>query len=343
MRSIFSKKISISYISAIATIVITCFSTFLVSSFIFKETNNKDLDVSEATNLCNYKVKRLDGYSFIKPLMFVDEECEGDNLAQIKHEINTIIQKHKSMSNVISTSVYLRDYNNGDWMTINDDLQYEPGSLFKVPILIAYLKMSEDIPGLLDQELLFHTPFDIGKNVAFQSKNIQLGHKYKIRELLKYMIAYSDNNATAILNNNLKPEILTKLFLDLNIEVPNPKAKHYYFTPKNYSLFMRAIYNASYLSDENSEFAAELLGKCNFKEGILSGLPKDIKIAHKFGESGTDQERQLHESAIVYLRNKPYLLTIMTKGKDNTSLTNIISEISTAVYNNMLNQAEEVF
>jgi hypothetical protein len=33
----------------------------------------------------------------------------------------------------------------------------------------------------------------------------------------------------------------------------------------------------------------------------------------------------------------------MTKGKDNASLTNIISEISTAVYNNMLNQAEEVF
>ncbi len=62
-----------------------------------------------------------------------------------------------------------------------------------------------------------------------------------------------------------------------------------------------------------------------------------VPIAHKFGESGTPIEMQLHESAIVYLKNKPYLLTVMTKGKDNKTLSKLIGEISAVTYKNMLN------
>ena len=76
-------------------------------------------------------------------------------------------------------------------------------------------------------------PFAINKNVAFHSKEIQLGKRYKIRELLEYMISYSDNNATALLNNNLNPKVLQKLFADLNLEVPDSNAMHYFFTVKD--------------------------------------------------------------------------------------------------------------
>lgn len=336
MSPILTKKLSVSYTAIF--VVISCISTFVITSFINKNENSTDTEDTESSSYCKYKVKRLDGYSYVKPLMFVDEECEGDNLAVSKREINEIIQNYKTMQGVTSASVYLRDYNEGTWTTVNDEIQYEPGSLFKVPILIAYLKMDEEKPGTLEKELSFSQPFSIDKNVAFHSKSIQLGHKYKIRELLKYMISYSDNNATALLNNNLKPEILTKLFSDLNLEIPDIKAKHYYFTSKQYSLFMRALYNASYLSIDNSEFAAELLSTCDFKEGIVRGLPKGTKISHKFGESGTSVEMQLHESAIVYLEGRPYLLTIMTKGKDNKTLSNLIAEISTTVYKNMVSR-----
>jgi beta-lactamase class A len=336
MSPFFSKKLSIAYTAVF--VVVSSIITFVITSFINNKQHDKELEFSSSSNSCNYKVKRLDGYSYIKPLMFVDDECEGDNLAMTKQEINEIIQNYKTMQGVISASVYIRDYSSGTWTSVNDELQYEPGSLFKVPILIAYLKMSEEKPGVLEKELDFNTPFAIDKNVAFRSKGIQLGHKYKIRELLKYMIAYSDNKATALLNNNLKPEVLTKLFADLNLEIPDIKAQHYYFTAKQYSLFMRALYNASYLSIDNSEFAAELLGTCDFKDGIVSGIPKGTKIAHKFGESGTPTEMQLHESAIIYVKDKPYLLTVMTKGKDNKTLSKLIGEISSTVYKNMINQ-----
>ncbi len=336
MSPILSRKLSVPYIVAIVIFAIGM--TLVISSFMDKKEQTKSIEYSESNNSCKYNVKRLDGYSYIRPIMFVDDECEGDNLATSKQEVNEIIQNYKSLQGVISASVYIRDYKEGTWTSLNDEEQFEPGSLFKVPILIAYLKTEEQKPGSLDRELSFDHPFAMDKNVAFKSKSIQLGQKYKVRELLKYMIAYSDNNATALLNNNLKPEILTKLFADLGLQIPDIKAQHYYFTARQYSLFMRSLYNASYLSIDHSELAAELLSTCEFKDGIVNGLPKGIKIAHKFGESGTPQEMQLHESALVYLKDKPYLITIMTKGRDNKTLSKLISEISAKVYNNLASQ-----
>jgi beta-lactamase class A len=136
----------------------------------------------------------------------------------------------------------------------------------------------------------------------------------------------------------MKPEVLQKLFTDLGLEAPNMYATQYFFTTSQYSLFMRAIYNAAYLSIADSEFAAELLSECNFKDGFVSGLPKGTSLIHKFGESGNQVEKQLHESGIIYAYDKPFLLTIMTKGKDNKTLSKLIKEVTENVYMNMANK-----
>ena len=334
MNSLFSKKISIPYI--IGFVLVTALVTFFITNYIEKKEQEKIIELSQANSSCAYKVERLEGYPHIKPLLFVDDVCEGDGLASLKVEMNTIIENYKNYQGVISASVYLKDFSANEWTVLNEEEKYEPGSLFKVPILIAYLKMNEEHPGVLDKEFLYNNPFNIGKAVAFKSKTIQLGKSYKVRELLKYMIEYSDNNATALLNNNLNPDVLIKLFKDLELEIPRVNGKQYFFTTKQYSLFMRAIYNASYLTIDDSEFAADLLCKCEFNDGIRKGVPESVKMAHKFGESGTPTEKQLHESAIVYLNEKPYLLTVMTKGKDNASLSKLIGDISSVVYKNKL-------
>ena len=88
-----------------------------------------------------------------------------------------------------------------------------------------------------------------------------------------------------------------------------------------------------------SEIATKLLSQCDFKEGMLAGLPINTKVAHKFGESGTPQEQQLSESAIIYLNDNPYAITIMTKGKDYKQLPQIIKEISNATYQFMQQNA----
>ncbi len=334
MKSVFLIKLSFVYI--VSLIAFSIGITYLITNYLNTIENEKNN--FENSSSCKYDVKRLDGYNFIKPLMFVDDECEGDDLASTKQEITQVIENYKTTQNVSSASVYIKDYYDGSWTSINGDEKFEPGSLFKVPILIAYLKMEEQIPGTLNKELVFKQNFLINKDVAFESKSIVLGQKYKVSELLKYMISYSDNNATALLNSNLNLNILMKLFSDLGLEKPEASAQNYYFTTRQYSLFMRALYNASYLTINNSEYAVKLLSTSEFKEGIIKGLPKDVKIAHKFGESGNTQEIQLHESAIVYLKDNTYLITVMTKGKDNKILSKLISDISAITYRNLSSQ-----
>jgi beta-lactamase class A len=286
-------------------------------------------------NSCNLNTVRLKGYQLVKPLMFVDSDCEGSDLFPIKEEINQLIHNYTSLQGVTSTAVYLRDFSSSEWISINENELYNPGSLFKVPVLMTYLKMNELSPGVLNKEISYTQRFTLNKAVAFKSKSIQLGKKYKVKELLKYMIEYSDNNATILLTSSLDNAIFIKLFTDFDMKAPIINAEQYQLSAQQYSYFMMAIYNASYLSVENSEYAAELLTKCDFKAGIMMGLPKGIQVAHKFGESGTTIDRQLHESAIVYLDGKSYLLTIMTKGKDLKVLSKLMGDISRLVYSNI--------
>ncbi len=281
---------------------------------------------------CKFDIKRLQGLKYIRPLMFADDECESDDLSGIKLKVSQIINRYKTGGDLATASFYLRRYDNSDWTSLNDEEQFEPGSLFKVPVMVAILKMNEDNPGFLDKKVTCRKKYDVGKEVLYTTKSIEVGKSYTIRELLTYMIKYSDNNATALLQYNMSPQVFQKLFEDFGFKVPNFSDTSYYISVTEYSCFMNAIYNAAYLTIKDSEFAAELLTECNFNDGIVKGIPSKTPIAHKFGEAGNQSERQLHETAIVYLDNCPYLLTVMTKGKSNSTLSQVIAEISQAVY-----------
>jgi beta-lactamase class A len=333
MQRIFKKRIPFLY--TIIFIVFFCCLTYFAMKLNVAQEKEQSLVSAGNLNSCNLNTVRLKGYQLVKPLMFVDSDCEGSDLFPIKEEINQLIHNYTSLQGVTSTAVYLRDFSSSEWISINENELYNPGSLFKVPVLITYLKMNELSPGVLNKEISYTQRFTLNKAVAFKYKSIQLGKKYKVKELLKYMIEYSDNNATILLTSSLDNAIFIKLFTDFDMKAPIINAEQYQLSAQQYSYFMMAIYNASYLSVENSEYAAELLTKCDFKAGIMMGLPKGIQVAHKFGESGTTIDRQLHESAIVYLDGKSYLLTIMTKGKDLKVLSKLMGDISRLVYSNI--------
>lgn len=332
MSPIKSKRISILQMGGIALFV--ALITFALTSFLEKA--KPEAETAQVSSNCNYNVKRIEGYDYIKPLLFVDEDCEADALVGIREKVNAIFEKYEASGDLNSASFYMK--NHEGWTLINGGEKYEPGSLFKVPLLIAALKMNEDRPGFLDRKVLFEHPFPIGRAANIKSKTLTVGKTYSIRELLEYMIQYSDNDATCLLEINMDMRILQKLFADIGLEVPNMSADKFYFTPRDYSSFMRIIYNAGYLTIKDSEYAAELLSKCDFKDGIVKGIPENIKVAHKFGETGNETEKQLHETGIVYMGNKPYLITIMTKGKDFGKLSQLLADVSAAVYQEMLNK-----
>ena len=320
---------------------IIAFSMIASNAFTYYYINKKNkAETEEVSNtpdssVYGYKIKRISGYNFIKPILVVDEKYESGNLSSIKQNATHIIDNYKKIGVINSASVYIKEFNGNGWTGINTEEKFMPGSLMKVPQLITFLKMEEANPGLLNKELLFNQNFYADKHPRYLTKSIQLGKQYTIKELLQYMIIHSDNNATSLLFANMDFDIFKKVFTDFGLAEPNLQASNYPMTSREFSYFMMGLYNGSYLNNKNSEFATELLGKCNFKNGIVSSIPSSTKIAHKFGESGDSVEQQLSESAIIYLNDNPYIITIMTKGKDYKQLPLIIKEISASVYQSM--------
>jgi poly(A) polymerase Pap1 len=81
-----------------------------------------------------------------------------------------------------------------------------------------------------------------------------------------------------------------------------------------------------------SNKALEVLSQTEFDECIHGSVPEGTKVAHKFGERKNGKEQQLHDCGIVYYPQNPYLLCVMTKGKNISELLPIIKHVSKEVY-----------
>jgi beta-lactamase class A len=293
-----------------------------------------ETDLSIAS--CKNSKVRLSGFKYIHPLLFTETSCESSELMNVKSEVLGILNSYKSAGVIMEGSVYLRELDQGSWMAISENENYLPGSLMKVPELITFMKMREKEPGLLDKKVFYDKPRISSKQVHYTTKSIEPGNSYTVRELLTYMIEHSDNNATILLNEMMDLATFQKVFTDLGIPQPDLRARDIPINAVDFSKFMRAIYNASYLNINDSEFCAGLLANSDFANGMRGGVPANIPLAHKFGEAGDSNAAHFSESGIIYINKSPYLLTIMTKGRDLSKLPDVIRNLTQRVFE-MLN------
>jgi beta-lactamase class A len=329
--------------SVIALLFATAVVSSLVTYFVVKHFDEKvptsDAAFRKAKNSaasCNFDVLRQPGYRFIKPVQFVNGTCESDKYQSLKNKIAAEIKSNIDAKKVINASVYFRDMEESSWFAINPEMKYHPGSLMKLPILMTYLKLEEEQKGILNKKIMNNMPDAQFPGQTYTSLHIEKGKEYSVKDLLSYMIKYSDNNATGLLLKNINVDAYLKMYDDLHLPRPDVKDFNYTITPVDYSVFIRAIFNGSYLNNQYSEYAAELLAECNFDRGIVAGIPKDTPVAHKFGEwSDGATIFQLHEAGIIYVNGKAYIVVIMTNGNDTKILPDVVRDISKVVYNHL--------
>jgi beta-lactamase class A len=276
--------------------------------------------------------------NIIRPVLFMEGGSESQHFATLKATIQNLIEDYKRNGKVGDASVYFADLNTTEWIDCNPTLAYDPGSLAKVPLMLTYLRVAENDKALLDKKVVAeHLAVGAVPTQTYNGKQIVPGKTYTIRELLTYMISYSDNLATYMLHQNMDIDNYLKTFKDLGVKAPVANSGAYLLTAREYSRFLRVLYNASYLSKPKSQLAIDLMNNDEFKNGIARKLPSDVRIVHKFGEFGNKAERlhEFHEAAVVYFKDSPYILTIMTKGTAEQDLPLLISEISLLVYQYM--------
>lgn len=301
-------------------------STYLLSTTLKK----KPVVVENLTTTScssNMEQIRLSSYKYSKPLLLANVNYESSTLSIMRSKVEQYIVQAKSTGMADDVSVYFRKMNDGSWFNINPEEKYNPASMSKIIFLITYLKEAETNPGVLNKKLFFEKHYSEVYPQNIKDFELKPKNYYSVKELLTYMIVYSDNDATVLLTQNMNVGIYKKLFSDFNISLP-PDAGEYFITSYDFSKFFRALYNSTYLKPDLSEYALKLLIQCSFKKGMLKNLSPEIEVAHKFGERIIGATAQLHEFGIVYIDNNPYLLGVMTKGRALPPLTTIVSDIT---------------
>jgi beta-lactamase class A len=299
------------------------------------------LNYIDARNYKNFSLQNLPErqtsgeYKFTSPLL--DCNSFGGPFAlradSMKQKAEDIINQELGSKFLDHVSVYFRDLSNGPTMGIDEEEEFTPASLLKVPLLIAYFKKAETDPAILKEKITFTTPAGDAVNQNIKpSKQLKEGNEYEAEELIERMIINSDNESANLLLENIDQDFLNKTYTDLGIEIPGTSGSENFMTVKQYASFFRILYNASYLNRGMSEKALSLLSQSEYSNGLKVGIPGDVQIAHKFGERVLGSSFQLHDCGIIYKGSTPYILCLMSRGQDFSELERIIQSISRMVY-----------
>lgn len=275
-------------------------------------------------------------YHFINPLLACGEDLNsltGDEAKQLQREMETLIRQRRDAGDVTEVSVYYRDLTGGPWVGIDFDQTFAPGSLLKVPLAMSVYKRAEHEPSLLEKKLPY-TGTETSNSQFFSVPTLEPG-EYNVAALMERMLLYSDNNATNELANLIGAKDFHATYLHLGVPTPPLEGTSYTISTRDYASFFRVLYNATYLDNQGSEEVLKLLSKTEFKDGIVAGVPSGVAVSHKFGERSFDDNTivQLHDCGIVYVPGHPYLLCVMTRGTDFTTLAEVIADLSRLAYN----------
>jgi beta-lactamase class A len=284
------------------------------------------------------------------PLLSHDLDCGTINekieqVEGIDDEIESYANKEETAGNAEGISVFFRDLDTRRWFGVNENTNFYPASLAKLPIAMMIYKTAEVNKRTLDLDLPI-TDNDLSLNNGqryIPGSSLESGKSYSVLELVKRMLIYSDNAPVNPLLN-ASATLREPIFSDLGVyTMPNgDDPGRWSITAKNYSNLFRILYNASYLRPEYSDTILEQLSESTFKNALAAGVPGDIRVAHKFGETSAQDGLTgktsviLNDCGIVYKKNAPYILCVMTRGEKHEELERIIKEISEKVYHSNL-------
>ena len=283
-------------------------------------------------------------YPFMHPLVGIKtpESYGASTLAPLRAAV-TSVAKDEPAGAVTRYSFYFRDLTNAMWTGINENDQYNPASMLKVAAALAVYKQNELTPGFLSQRLVYTQELkNLNDALPFALPvNLKIGQSYSVPFLLQQMLSDSDNGAKDLLLSSISQKALDNTYVELSIPKPDDtNSAGYTISPIDYSRFLRVLFYGSYdISWNDSNSMLKLLSEATFTNGLVAGVPNTVPVAHKYGEHIIEADShtaangvELSDCGIVYHPTDPYLICVMTEGKDPLVLADFIAKVSKAAY-----------
>lgn len=223
-------------------------------------------------------------------------------------------------------SIYFELLNTGANVAVNKDVAIWPASLMKIPIAMAAMKKVEK------GEWQMNTNFVLKE----EDKNSIFGELYKkssgthftLEELLNEMLIDSDNTARNIIVRNLALQDFGDVIDHIGVDFDYRKDDQ--ISAKRYSVVWRSLFNSTYLTPENSQKIIQIMLKSSARDFLAQGIPNSVDFSHKIGV--LYDEMTFADSGIVYVPNRPYILTVMVGGYNEEEARAIMKDISEKVY-----------
>lgn len=275
--------------------------------------------------------------------------CNGGNqviskagYAVLQDSITAFIQQQYSAGTASDVSVFFRDLKGGPTFGINEDEDFIPASLLKLPVVMSIFALDESQPGFIKTQLVYSTSslsLSVPQGIETPAvPGMQFGESYTLEQLMASTISNSDNLAYYLLvgyMNDSVPggaQVIDGALQQLGIVDPENVDQQSVSVTQYASLF-RLLYNVSFLDPADSNELLSWLVQSTFRDGLKAGVPQNVAVADKWGlrslPSGT---QELHDCGIVYYPGNPYILCVMTEGDTQEQLAGIIASISKMTY-----------
>ncbi|HEY6349354.1 MAG TPA: serine hydrolase [Candidatus Angelobacter sp.] len=235
-------------------------------------------------------------------------------------------------------AVAVKDLASGEEFFINADEIMPQASSIKITVLAElYLQAQQGKLKLTDE-------YVVRKEDLVPGSDIMLGltpgvTRLTLRDLATMMVAVSDNSAANVLIDRVGPENVNAMLENLGFHNTRLRRKmmdlkaagegrENVSTPREMMTLLERIYGGKLLNKEMTGDFLKVLGT-HKESSLLQGLPDDAIAANKPGEL----EAVRNDSGIVFVKNRPYILCVMTAYlKDEKEGSAAIRKISALAY-----------
>ena len=260
---------------------------------------------------------------------------EGSKLSGLENQLSNLAAMYPS----IHPSVYVWDYETGNYVDINADEIFPTASIIKLPVLVELFKSIEKNQLTIYDEMPLTEYYRSEGSGSLQFK--AANSTYTIDKLARMMITESDNSATNMLMARLGS------MTDINSALREWGLKHTYVqtwlpdlggtnhsTARDMAQILYNIDNPKFLSNESREKIFDYMGHVHNNRLIAAGLPAGATFLHKTGDIG----KMLGDAGIVYAPNgKKYIVVIFANRPHNSPLgKEFIVKASEVIYKNMV-------
>ncbi len=277
--------------------------------------------------------RALRGVETKKPQMeFIREAQE---LTGLENQLNNVAALYPS----IHPSIYVWDYESGNYAAVNADESFATASIIKLPVLAQLFRSIEKNQLSIYDEMPLTEYYRTEGSGSLQFK--AANSKYSIDTLARVMITESDNSATNMLMARLGS------MTDINSGIRQWGLKNTYVqtwlpdlggtnrsTARDMATILYNIDNPKFLSTTSREKIFDYMGHVHNNRLIAAGLPAGATFLHKTGDIG----KMLGDAGIVFTpNNKKYIIVIFANRPHNSPLgKEFIVKASETVYNYMV-------